>query len=432
MLRVSAPRVHCGWLREQQRPPPPPECTGDEADDAVLHSNVGGNNDEQTYIAGSSTGNGGSSIPKRYIFWSDGGDRDDDDDIDGEDGEDGGPRMAVVRMEDYVLVDRSRRGGNDAICADELEQVLVVMCDGHGAMSMLGARHPHELHLGAAEMARLGAHSLLNELDAGATVEEAFSETERRLKCASFDGAARHSSTNESLLDGAYFRHVPEPILLNTVVSKTCELLPTSTAPVVRYVRQSGQRVDSMCGMSATVLQCIAQDRIVRCANVGAVLAALFVPSGRDAYTYEWLTEAHTVHNSDERSRLECDHGVRVRDGAFTYTFEDPAVSTDVFRLSRALGHQAPLRQQGMLDKPSVVQVRLDAGQWIVVGTSGFWRALHRINDDEAATSVATHLVRARDPNAVADRLLDAALHACEKENRTADNIALVVISVGA
>ena len=352
----------------------------------------------------------------------------------------------IVRMEDCTLVDCTRRGGNNALVADSVSRALIVMCDGHGSLSMLGRNCRDEICLGGAEMARLAAHSLANELFLeNSSLTDAFRKTSATLLRHSFEGAARHSLLGQSLLDGAYFRWLLETLKKSdrvgaaasassshvverdTVVSKTCEMRDDTCTPTVRYVTQSGERIEPVHGTTATVVECTGTS--IRVCNVGNTLVALYSPrttpinrrtvvvggggggsGGGCSYSHCWLTESHSVHNTAEVKRMRQKHQTRLESGRFVYRalFRGSGSDggrrvqrqhsadgrsklvddTEVCRLSRSLGHQC-LRAQGMLDSPGAVLVQKFAvGQIAVIATAGVWNAFGDSGGDDNCETV--------------------------------------------
>ena len=374
----------------------------------------------------------------------------------------------IVRMENCVHVDRTKRGGSDPNTADELDRILIVLCEGYGSISMLGARHKNETFVGGNEMSSLACNSLLGDLqilplqkeqketpsERCGLLLEAFQHCEERLQRALFDGSSRHSTVGESLVDGLYFQNISsvKPLLPSTIVAKTCDVI--GDTPSIRYICQSGHKIDVNCGVCATVLDCT--PNTICCANVGGVLAAVFTSNAKrllpgeatfssfetnknlQTFSYEWLTQSHTVNNLNERKRL--------RDNFDTFTAPDethfiysgspcsPFRNNDIRELieanrySRSLGRQTVLRKQGMTAKPSVSHAIMEPGQWIVVASSGFWRAIDK-NEDLAAKKIATLIgeskqIHCNEPNKLADLLVETAAKSNE-----CDNVTVVVLN---
>jgi serine/threonine protein phosphatase PrpC len=175
------------------------------------------------------------------------------------------------------------------------------------------------------------------------------------------------------------------------------------------------------------VLDCDARRRLVYCGNVGDIQALLLKPQAQQktqkansSFTFEWITELHTVGNRAEEERLKREAKIGLSERATHFEYADFSKSDEIGRYSRAMGHQAALRKQGMLAEPTVSQISLEQEQWIVVATSGFWHALSSsslpslsFDRDAAAASVVqclTEYGRNIDPNRVADRLLELAV----------------------
>lgn len=486
MLLVSSPHIHCG-RRRSQKPPPEAFSRNDCCERQIF----------KTWQSDSCSGNAlsDSNLAKTHYYYAS-----DENECSNEElntipfDQDHSrvSRQTVVRMEDYTLVDCTRHGGNNALTADCITRALVVMCDGHGSLSMIGQAHANQVHLGGAEMARLAAHSLANELYLpNSSIADAFQRTSNVLLRYSFEGAARHSLLRQSLLDGAYFQWLASLdesgranyVKRDTIVSKTCELRPTDSAPTIRYVTQCGEKIDPIYGTTATVVECLGQT--IRACNVGDTLVALFTPQddtrrrkvsdgshrngvqqSYNRYDHIWLTESHSVRNPTEVKRMRQKHNTRLASDRFLYKVHGGGASVDahsvpkdreVCRLSRSLGHQC-LRSQGMVDTPSPVLVQEFArGQIAVVATSGIWaaygeRSIHTREEQRNATSIddsdstvfndgalwdenqAATLIgqilakeTSHDPNVLADSILTGALQRALAE---ADNMSVVVLTM--
>lgn len=382
-LRVSAPRVHCGRLKTQG--------TVAAFEQKLIKEHVDDPSAAKLYLFTVPASSSADGTTKSEVVSSSSSSSSAD-------------TTTVVRMESSVLVDRIRTGGNDPSTADETNRAIVVLCTGHGSMSMLGAKHSLAAHIGAAELARLASHSLLGDLqitphfateEKTMVLDDAFKHCRERLNRAIFDGASRNSSMNASLLDGAYFSALlsMRPLQPSTVVGKAVDIVDGS--PAVKYVCHSGQKITlPALRVSAIVLDCDAKQ--VWCATSGiGVAAALFKPVRQNpgepvvgkGFTCEWLSDAQQQQQAENNA-------------------------SDV------------------LNEPNVLRQTLEVGQWLIVGNSGFWQSNRATQREEALVNkIALYLADAKhehsnDPNRVADALLEMSM------KTETDNIVVVVATV--